>query len=160
MCFRLLGFIIFVIGLFEILWNILWAPKLTLWGLMIFWWTRPLPSISPLIQLKNIFGTLWIFLSKIGNGVTLKLTQARNNKYVYTKFVVCRLGSARRQKHYRRTNGPTDGPTDRRTDGRTHPLIESWLTTKNKAIRKKIIFLSGSAKFSYVYILVFFCCCS
>ena len=34
-----------------------------------------------------------------------------------------------------RTDGPTDrrtnGPTDRRTNGRTHPLIESWLTTKN-----------------------------
>ena len=25
----------------------------------------------------------------------------------------------------------TDRPTDGRTDGRTHPLIESWLTTKN-----------------------------
>ena len=31
----------------------------------------------------------------------------------------------------RRTDGPTDRRTDRRTDGRTHPLIESWLTTKN-----------------------------
>ena len=28
---------------------------------------------------------------------------------------------------YQRTNGRTDG----RTDGQTHPLIESWLTTKN-----------------------------
>ena len=35
--------------------------------------------------------------------------------------------SARRQSGYGRTDGPTDGPTD----GRTHPLIESWLTTKN-----------------------------
>ena len=28
------------------------------------------------------------------------------------------------------TDAPTNGPTDRRTDGPTHPLIESWLTTK------------------------------
>ena len=26
---------------------------------------------------------------------------------------------------------PTDQPTDRWTNRRTHPLIESWLTTKN-----------------------------
>ena len=30
------------------------------------------------------------------------------------------------------TNGRTDRPTDRPTDRRTHPLIESWLTTKKK----------------------------
>ena len=37
-----------------------------------------------------------------------------------------------------RTDGPTNGPmdqqtnrpTDQWTNGRTHPLIESWLTTK------------------------------
>ena len=28
------------------------------------------------------------------------------------------------------TDRRTIGPTDRRTDGRTHPLLESWLTTK------------------------------
>ena len=42
------------------------------------------------------------------------------------------------RKRYGRTDGRTDGPTDRRTDGRTHPLIESWLTTKNMAGRKKM----------------------
>ena len=31
------------------------------------------------------------------------------------------------QKRDIRTDGRTDGPTD----GRTHPLIKSWLTTKN-----------------------------
>ena len=31
----------------------------------------------------------------------------------------------------RRTDGPTDGPID----GRTHPLIESWLTTKNRHLK-------------------------
>ena len=29
------------------------------------------------------------------------------------------------------TDGRTDRPTDGPIDGRTHPLIESWLTTKN-----------------------------
>ena len=31
------------------------------------------------------------------------------------------------ENNWLRTDRPTDGPTD----GRTHPLIESWLTTKN-----------------------------
>ena len=36
------------------------------------------------------------------------------------------------QKHYR--------PTDQPTDGRTHPLIESWLTTKKCSdLSKKIV---------------------
>ena len=35
-------------------------------------------------------------------------------------------------KNVFQTDRPTDGPTDRRTDGRTHPLIESWFTTKNQ----------------------------
>ena len=39
----------------------------------------------------------------------------------------------------RRTNRK-DQPTDRRTDGRTHPLIESWLTTKNKNILQYIFY--------------------
>ena len=37
-------------------------------------------------------------------------------------------------------DGPTDGPTNqwtnRLTEGRTHPLIESWLTTKRKLIKR------------------------
>ena len=39
-----------------------------------------------------------------------------------------------------RTDERTDQRTDRPLDGRTHPLIESWLTTKNdnpQAIPKK-----------------------
>ena len=36
-------------------------------------------------------------------------------------------------------------PTDRRTNGRTHPLIESWLTTKNILFSDRIILLYGNS---------------
>ena len=39
-----------------------------------------------------------------------------------------------------RTNGPTDGPADGPTDGRTHPLIESWLTTKKSCAEKSVLY--------------------
>ena len=39
------------------------------------------------------------------------------------------------QRHYQRTNGPTDG--------RTHPLTESWLTTKKAMFAHRIGSLVG-----------------
>ena len=39
------------------------------------------------------------------------------------------------QKHYQRIDGPTDG--------RTHPLIESWLTTKKAMFGHRIGSLVG-----------------
>ena len=38
----------------------------------------------------------------------------------------------------RPTDGWTDGPTDGPTDGQTHPLIESWLTTKKMGFEQII----------------------
>ena len=40
------------------------------------------------------------------------------------------FGPFLRSKKKRVADGPTDGLTNGPTDGRTHPLIESWLTTK------------------------------
>ena len=39
--------------------------------------------------------------------------------------------------------GPTDGPTDGTMDRRTHPLIESWLTTKKAMFGHRIGSLVG-----------------
>ena len=38
-----------------------------------------------------------------------------------------------------RMDGPADGPTDGPMDGGTHPLIESWLTTKNIPILQNFV---------------------
>ena len=35
------------------------------------------------------------------------------NKFVYTKYVICQLVSARPHKHYGPTDGPTNGPTNK-----------------------------------------------
>ena len=57
--------------------------------------------------------------------------QKQKKKFVYTKWVVCRLVSARRDKSI------MDGPTDQPTNGQTHPLIELRLSCKQEIEKKR-----------------------
>ena len=45
---------------------------------------------------------------------------------------------------------PKKEVTDRPTDGRTHPLIESWLTTKNRIPSLMLLFFIGNSKERFI----------
>ena len=94
----------------------------------------PLYSFVFLIHLRGclctllvFIRTLFIFLFLLGQlyfSIACSCKQVCIHKISRSPACLC----PPRQKHYRWTNRATDQPTDRRT----HPLIELWLTTKNK----------------------------
>ena len=70
-------------------------------------------------------------------GTSLEIAKRAINKAGYTASVVRRLCFCLPKKEVTdgRTDCRTDRQTDGQTDGRIHPLLESWLMTKNRSNR-------------------------